>query len=214
MPDGGLHLEAPGLWVEIRDTVASGSPRAALFLDRDGTVMVDTGYPRQASDVTLIPEMLAVLRAANTAGVPVVIVSNQSGIARGLLTWSDFAAVNAQMLRLLAAEGYTVSAVLACGYYRSLDSELDFADHPMRKPNPGMLQLAAERLDLDLARSIMVGDKPSDLVAGSRAGLSLGFLIGTDDVPEAPMPFRWSQITGPDGWADLVATVTACGQHR
>jgi D-glycero-D-manno-heptose 1,7-bisphosphate phosphatase len=212
LSDGVLYLEGPGLWVQILAAGDAGRVSPALFVDRDGTLIADTGYPRRASDVSLIPEVLPALRAANAAGVPVVIASNQSGIARGLLGWPDFAAVNARMLDLLAAADCSVAAVLACGYYRSADRELDFEDHPMRKPNPGMLHLAAERISLDLGRSIIIGDKASDLAAGSRAGLDRGFLVGNAEATQVATSFRSSRISGPGDWANLVAAVTACGR--
>ncbi len=185
----------------------------ALFLDRDGTVMIDTGYPRRPDEVIVIREILPAIRAANAAGMPVVMVTNQSGIARGLLGWPNFAAVNARLVELLAAEGCTLSAVLACAYFRSSDPALDFADHPMRKPNPGMLLLAAERLAIDLGRSSIVGDRPGDIEAGARAGLSRGFLVGNDPGAVAvSMPY--SRIVSAADWDGLTAAVSASALPR
>jgi D-glycero-D-manno-heptose 1,7-bisphosphate phosphatase len=147
---------------------AAGTP--ALFLDRDGTISVDTGYPRDPAGVELRPDILPVIRAANAAGWPVVVATNQSGIARGYFGWKEFAAVNGRVLDLLAGQGCLVDMVVACAYHESGKGALGIADHPMRKPNPGMLQLAAERLGIDLARSVMIGDKPADVEAGRRAG--------------------------------------------
>lgn len=200
------RLAEPGLWVEL--LAKDWAPNCpALFLDRDGTVIEDTGYPRAASEVSLVSDLLPALRAAKAAGLPVVIVSNQSGIARGLLGWHEFAAVNARMLDLLRAAGGSVAAILACAYYRSADPTLDHEQHPMRKPNPGMLNLAAELLSLDLARSLIVGDKNSDLVAGYRAGLRRGFLIGNDKAGPFPTAFEWSRLDRRSEWRALVASV-------
>lgn len=181
-PAGRLPLKEAGLWVQCFAGKAETAGRPALFLDRDGTVNVDTGYPRTPDEISLLPEILPVIRAANAAGVPAVIVSNQSGVARGLLDWQDFAKVNARLLDLLHAEGCAIAMVLACAYHEAGLPPFDIPDHPMRKPNPGMLLLAATMLGIDLGRSIIVGDKPSDMEAGRRAGLQVGWLIGKDEV--------------------------------
>lgn len=179
--DFGGRLVEPGLWVEAigRTAWPAGSP--ALFLDRDGTVNVDTEFPSQPEEIVLRDEIVGIVRAANEAGIPVVIVTNQSGIARGYLDWSAFAAVNARVLELLRARGCGVDLVVACAYHESGTGPLAVADHPMRKPNPGMLLLAGERLGLDLSRSMMVGDKPTDMGAARRAGLAAGWLVGGGD---------------------------------
>ncbi len=171
-------LEGPGLWIERVGTRNFAPGRPALFLDRDGTISVDIGYPSDPAAILLRAEMLPAIHAANRAGLPVVVVTNQSGIARGFFGWDEFAAVNARVLALLAERGCGVDMVLACAYHEAGKGALGIADHPMRKPNPGMLLRAAEMLGLDLFRSIMAGDKPDDLEAGRRAGLPHLFLAG------------------------------------
>jgi D-glycero-D-manno-heptose 1,7-bisphosphate phosphatase len=184
-PADRLPLEEAGLWVQDLAGKAETAGRPALFLDRDGTVNLDTGYPRTPDEIVLLPEILPVIRAANAAGLPAVIVTNQSGVARGLLDWRDFAEVNERLLDLLHAEGCAIAMVLACAYHEAGWPPFDVADHPMRKPNPGMLLLAARMLGLDLERSIIVGDKPADMEAGRRAGLQAGWLIGDDEIAES-----------------------------
>ncbi|PLP56091.1 HAD family hydrolase [Mesorhizobium loti] len=171
-------LAEPGLWIErVGDkTFPSGCP--ALFLDRDGTINVDTGYPSNPRQVLLRGEILPVIQAANDAGWPVVIVTNQSGIARGYFGWEAFAAVNGRVLELLREKNCSADLVLACAYHEAGKGALAAGDHPMRKPNPGMLLRAAEILRVDLGGSIMVGDKEADIEAGRRAGLSRLFLVG------------------------------------
>ncbi|MGO4840849.1 D-glycero-alpha-D-manno-heptose-1,7-bisphosphate 7-phosphatase, partial [Rhizobiaceae sp. 2RAB30] len=141
------------MWVQPLTEAGKTKGRPALFLDRDGTINVDTDYPRDPDEIVLLAAILPVIRAANEANIPVVIVSNQSGIARGLLDWTDFAAVNARLLDLLAGQGCAIAMVLACAYHESGRPPLGVADHPMRKPNPGMLLRAAACLGLDLVRS-------------------------------------------------------------
>ncbi|TIO07310.1 HAD family hydrolase [Mesorhizobium sp.] len=170
-------LEEPGLWVERIGTAIFPAGTPALFLDRDGTINVDTGYPSDPADIVLRPEMLPVIRTANIAGLPAIVVSNQSGIARGYFGWSDFAAVNARLLALLEVQGCRIDLVLACAYHSSGTGELAAGDHPMRKPNPGMLLRARDLLGVDIGRSIIVGDKADDMEAGRRAGLGEGWLV-------------------------------------
>jgi D-glycero-D-manno-heptose 1,7-bisphosphate phosphatase len=182
MADGtaGLPLAEPGLWVERigKGTFPAGRP--ALFLDRDGTINVDTGYPSDPADMALRGDIAPAIEAANRGGVPVVIVTNQSGIARGYFGWDVFARVNRRVLDLLAEQNAFVDMVLACAYHEAGSGPLAVADHPMRKPNPGMLIEAARRLDLDLKRSLIVGDKSADMEAGQRAGLERGWLVDGD----------------------------------
>jgi D-glycero-D-manno-heptose 1,7-bisphosphate phosphatase len=184
MPERGLAPELarcliePGLWVEATGRTDWPKGRPALFLDRDGTINVDTDYPTHPDEIVLREGMAEIIRAGNEADIPVVVATNQSGIARGYFGWPEFAAVNGRVLDLLALTGCSVDLVIACAYHESGRGPLGVADHPMRKPKPGMLLLARDRLSLDLSRSIMVGDKPSDMAAAFGAGLAEGWLIG------------------------------------
>ncbi|MCF6097862.1 D-glycero-alpha-D-manno-heptose-1,7-bisphosphate 7-phosphatase [Mesorhizobium muleiense] len=173
-------LVEPGLWVERIGDKVFPERMPALFLDRDGTINVDTDYPSDPADIVLREDIAPVIAAANRAGIPVVVVTNQSGIARGYFDWSVFANVNGRVLELLRDQGAFVDMVLACAYHEAGSGPLAIAEHPMRKPNPGMLIEAAGRLRLDLQRSLIVGDKPADMEAGRRAGLSRGWLIDGD----------------------------------
>jgi D-glycero-D-manno-heptose 1,7-bisphosphate phosphatase len=136
-----------------------------LFLDRDGTLMEDPGYVSHLDQVRLIPGIAATLKRFREAGYALVIVTNQSGIGRGLYTWDDYDAVAARLEELLAAEGVAFDAVLACGH--APDEGCGW-----RKPAPGMIREAATLLALDLERSLLVGDKLSDLEAAAAAGLT------------------------------------------
>ncbi|MBZ9764418.1 HAD family hydrolase [Mesorhizobium sp. CA8] len=173
----GFPLAAPGLWVEQTTATSFPAGRPALFLDRDGTISVDTGYPDDPAAMVLRDGIAPAIEAANQRGVPVVVVTNQSGIARGYFGWDAFARVNGRVLELLAEQNAFVDMVLACAYHEAGRGLLTVADHPMRKPNPGMLLEAGRRLGLDLKRSLIIGDKPADMEAGRRAGLIRGWLI-------------------------------------
>jgi D-glycero-D-manno-heptose 1,7-bisphosphate phosphatase len=135
-----------------------------LFLDRDGTLMEDPGYVSHPDQVRLIPGVPAALKRFREAGYALVVVTNQSGIGRGLYSWDDYDAVAARFDELLAAEGVAFDAVLACAHAPD-------AGCGWRKPAPGMILEAAALLALDLGRSLLVGDKLSDLAAAAAAGL-------------------------------------------
>ncbi|RWN28511.1 MAG: HAD-IIIA family hydrolase [Mesorhizobium sp.] len=206
---GRFPLAEPGLWVEqVGSRVfAAGSP--ALFLDRDGTINVDTGYPDDPAEMVLRADIAAVIAAANRAGIPVIIVTNQSGIARGYFGWGDFAAVNGRVLELLRVDNAFVDMVVACAYHEAGSGVLAAADHPMRKPNPGMLLEAARRLRLDLRRSLIVGDKKADMEAGQRAGLSQGWLVDGQAAVRSGFTIRpWCERADFDG---LLAAIAALG---
>ena len=200
-------LGEPGLWVErIGDRIFPAG-RPALFLDRDGTINVDTDYPSDPAQIVLREDIAPVIAAANRAGIPVVVVTNQSGIARGYFGWNVFANVNDRVLELLRDQGAFVDMVLACAYHEAGSGPLAIADHPMRKPNPGMLLEAAKRLRLDLKRSLIVGDKPADMEAGRRAGLSRGWLIDGEASDRAG--FRTMRLRDGSDLAGLQAAIEA-----
>lgn len=144
--------------------------KPAFFLDRDGTLNEEVDYLCRPEDLRLVPGAAGALAKLNRLGIPVVVVTNQSGIGRGLYGWEDFAAVMDRMGFLLAQEGARVDAVYASPHHAKGQGEYAVVDHPDRKPNPGMLRRAAQEHALDLSRSWMVGDKAIDLEAGRRAG--------------------------------------------
>lgn len=178
------YLEEPGLWVQPFPRGIDFSGRPALFLDRDGVLNVDTGYPAAPGDIVILDRAVSLIRAANRAGSPAIVVSNQSGIARGYFSWLDFAAVTAHIAEELEARDARLDLVLACAYHPHGQPPLDIADHPMRKPNPGMLLRAAALCGADLAGSVIVGDRASDMEAGRKAGLRRGLLAGSGAAAE------------------------------
>lgn len=135
----------------------------AFFLDRDGTIIVDAHYPKDPEQVCLVPGAAAALRQLAEWGFALVVVSNQSGIGRGLVTPAEAAAVHERFVALLAEQGVRLAGSYYCPHGPA-------AGCACRKPLPGMLRQAAAELRLDLARSFMVGDKESDLEAGQAAG--------------------------------------------
>ncbi|MFD0937171.1 D-glycero-alpha-D-manno-heptose-1,7-bisphosphate 7-phosphatase, partial [Methylobacterium trifolii] len=164
------------IWYEVRHRPAPGT--RALFLDRDGVIIRDRHYLRDPDGVELLDGIVAIMRAAQRSGVPCIVVTNQSGIGRGLFGWPEFYAVQERMLEDLARAGVTPAALLACTHHPEAKAAYRLADPPMRKPNPGMILRAAESLGLSAAESLMIGDKGDDMAAAAAAGLSGGILVG------------------------------------
>lgn len=176
------RIDGEGIYVWVRPGALSpgrAGPRAALFLDRDGTIVEEVGHLRRAADVRLIDRAAEVVAEANALAIPVIVVTNQSGIARGLFDWADFAAVEARIGDELAVRGARLDAVLACPHHRDGRAPYGHTDHPARKPNPGLLRRAALLLTLDAARSWIVGDRTGDILAGRAAGLAGGMHVAT-----------------------------------
>jgi D-glycero-D-manno-heptose 1,7-bisphosphate phosphatase len=159
--------------------------RPALFLDRDGVIVEEVNYLSRPEDVRLIDGAARIIAEANRKDIPVIVVTNQSGIARGFFGWAEFAMVQQKMLDDLAAMGASVDGVFACPHHKSGKAPFNINNHPARKPNPGMLLLAAETFGIDLSRSWIVGDKAGDLGAGRNAGIAGGVHVltghGNDD---------------------------------
>jgi D-glycero-D-manno-heptose 1,7-bisphosphate phosphatase len=174
-----MIIDEGGLWCEIDYAGSADGP--ALFLDRDGVIVADTRYLGRPEDLRMIQGAAAAIAQCNALEIPVVLVTNQSGIARGYYDWNSFRNVQVAMSEALAAAGAHIDAVLACAYHADGRAPLRIADHPWRKPNPGMILEAARRMGVDLSRSWIVGDTVSDLVAGKTAGLMGGTLIISED---------------------------------
>lgn len=167
-------LDDEDVWCETLRPPAGSSDRPALFLDRDGVVVEETKYLSRPEDVRLIPGAAGLIAAANRRHVPVILITNQSGIGRGYYGWDAFAAVQRVLLERLETSHAFVDAVYACPHHADGIAPYRHPDHPARKPNPGMLLRAKAALGLDLASSWVVGDRAGDLDAGRRARLAGG----------------------------------------
>ncbi len=177
-------VDGLGCWARVRQQSTALSA-SALFLDRDGVIIEDVGYLSRPLGIRLIDGAASAIARVNALGIPVVSVTNQSGIARGLYTWSDFEAVQDALEHDLMQHSAHLDMVLACGYHGVGHGELNVADHAWRKPNPGMLLAARDRLRLNLETCWIVGDRISDLEAGYGAGVRRGALVRSDYVSDA-----------------------------
>jgi len=144
--------------------------RPAVFLDRDGTIVREVDYLRSVDQLRLLRGAAEAIRRLNEAGFVVVLATNQSGIARGLLTESDLQAVHDELQRRLAQRGAHLDAIYHCPHHPEASVQAYRKRCRCRKPAPGLLQRAARELDVDLARSFAIGDSARDVEAGARAG--------------------------------------------
>jgi D-glycero-D-manno-heptose 1,7-bisphosphate phosphatase len=154
-------------------------PRPAIYLDRDGTLVEEVDYRVDPGQVRRIPGAAAAVRRLNQAGWPVVIVTNQSMIARGMANERQLVRIHARLTELLSAEGARLDGIYYCPHHPELGEPPYRAACDCRKPLPGLLRQAARELDLDLAQSAMIGDSLRDLAAGQAAGCRQLVLVRT-----------------------------------
>ena len=158
--------------------------RRALFLDRDGVINQDVGYLYRPEEVRWVDGVVPLCLAAQDLGYVLIVVTNQSGIARGLYTTADFDALMQWMRSALEDRGVLLGAVYHCPFHPEHGIGEWRQEHEDRKPAPGMLFRAARDLGLDLAESVLVGDRCSDVAAANAAGLRRAFLLsGTERAP-------------------------------
>ena len=138
--------------------------KPCLFLDRDGVIIEDCHYIKDPEKVKLCPGIIQLIEIANKLEWYVVVITNQSGIHRGLISWDQYRTINSKMIKLLGKNAL-ISAIYANG------SNPKSGINSWRKPSPLMLLDAAETLNINLKESIIIGDRLSDLVAGKQAGL-------------------------------------------
>ena len=151
----------------------------AIFLDRDGVINVDTGYVYQIDDFQFIDGVIDALRELKQKGYLLVVVTNQSGIARGLFTEEQFMSLTEWMDWSLADRGVDLDGIYSCPHHPSEGSDQYRKSCTCRKPGPDMILDAVKHLDIDLTRSYMVGDKPSDMKAAINAGVAHKILVET-----------------------------------
>ncbi len=167
--------------------------RAALFVDRDGTLVHDVPYNGDPEQARLVPGAARALRWVRDAGIPTVVITNQSGVAQGLHTEDDVRAVHDRMRRLLQLEGADVDGLYYCPHHPEHGGPCD-----CRKPQPGLLLRAMRELEIDAAESLMIGDAQRDLDAAHAAGVPAAALTawGDDHAIERGETVyrRWTEI--------------------
>lgn len=174
--------------------------RPAAFLDRDGTLIADPGYLHRPEEVRLLPGAAGAVSRLNAAGYAVVVVTNQSGIARGLYDVAAYEAVQRRLADLLQAAGARLDGAYYCPHHPDQSGPC-----ACRKPGVGLFEEAARALGLDLRRSWFVGDKASDVVPARALG-GRGVLVSTGDGPAHAAAARAAGAT-------VVADLAAAADH-
>jgi len=176
--------------------------RPAVFLDRDGTLIEERSYLADPDGVTLLPGVVTGLQALHEAGYLLIVVTNQSGIARGLIRAVDYERVRQRLDEMLARSGVALDGVYVCPHHPAITGPCD-----CRKPGLALYQQAAAEHDIDLARSAFIGDKPGDVEpASSLGGRAILVRTGYGRTSESAVD---ADVAVADDFAGAVAMVLA-----
>ena len=167
-----------GIWIS-KQSPRKSRHGAALFLDRDGVIIKDTHYISRAENVVLEHGAVELLKWAHDIGLAIVVVTNQSGIARGMFGWTEFESVETEIARQLSAQSVHIDLTIACAFHKDHTPDFGAAQDRWRKPGPAMLELGASMVSADLGASWIVGDRASDIGAAANAGLAGGVHVQT-----------------------------------
>jgi len=151
---------------------------SAVFMDRDGTINEEVNYLSRMEQLRLYPQTCEAVRLVNEAGMKAVVVTNQSGIARGYFTEEFVRSVHDRINEILAAKGARIDGFYVCPHHPVYGNGVYKLDCVCRKPKPGLLLQAAAEMGIDLSRSYMVGDMLKDIEAGKKVGVK-GILVRT-----------------------------------
>jgi D-glycero-D-manno-heptose 1,7-bisphosphate phosphatase len=179
MPDG------------LESITGKSQTRKAVFIDRDGTLNEDIGYVSRPEELALYPWSAEAVRLINQSGLLAVVITNQSGIARGMYTEEILAEIHSRMIRELALQGARVDAVYYCPHHPEIGSRRYRLECECRKPQPGLLNAAARDHDIDLARSFVIGDKASDIKLAERTGARAALVLTGFGRETLAHPERW-----------------------
>jgi D-glycero-D-manno-heptose 1,7-bisphosphate phosphatase len=160
----------------------------AAFIDRDGVINEDRAYVYRPDDFKFIPGSVAALRALREAGFALVVITNQSGIARGLFSEAQYLELQAYLREQLSAAGVTLDSIQYCPHLPDAAVAQYRQDCECRKPRAGMILTAARQLDIDVSQSILVGDRTADVLAGRAAGVGRCFLVRSGQTLTAEDP--------------------------
>lgn len=141
-----------------------------LFIDRDGTINTEVDFLTRPEELQLIPHAAEAIREANRLGIKTIVITNQSGIARGLLSENDVHAVHQKLEELLSERGAHIDAIYYCPHHPDYGTPQYRKDCTCRKPKTGMLEQAAQKFGINLRSSFVVGDRWVDMKAGEQAG--------------------------------------------
>lgn len=169
-------FKPPGIWFHQPQSNVQ-APRPGIILDRDGVLVREMNYLRRPEDVALEPAVAELLHWVKSSDILIAVVTNQSGIDRGIISWDEFLSVEQEISRQLRTKGLSVDLSVACPFHPDCTPAYAEEHSYWRKPGPGMLRFAGETLGLVLDQSWMIGDKASDIVSAKAAGLAGAFFL-------------------------------------
>lgn len=203
-------INSNGLWGQNLSPSKTFKGRPALFVDRDGVIVVETHYLHQEEKCELIQGVAKPLTTANQMMTPVILVTNQGGIGREIFDWPEFMSVQQKIVNDLSDLGAHIDAVFSCPHHPKGTAPYDDGQSNDRKPNPGMLMAAKDMLGIDLSASWIVGDRSGDLEAGKRAGLSGGVLVSTGYGYQQQQQQMAQDLDGPDYQVITASSLGEC----
>jgi D-glycero-D-manno-heptose 1,7-bisphosphate phosphatase len=171
----------------------------ALLLDRDGVINVDRNYVWRIEDFEFLPSIFDLCHTAQALGLMVIVATNQAGIGRGYYTEQDFQILTDWMLAEFRTRDIDIRRVYHCPYHPTHGIGKYLRDSPDRKPNPGMILRARDEFGLDLSRSVLVGDRDSDIVAGRTAGVGYNVKL-LHDAPCSPDRLEFNTLHAIGDW--------------
>lgn len=166
-------------------------PSQAIFIDRDGTLNEDIGYVSAPEELILFPWAAQAVRLINRAGLKAIVITNQSGIARGMYTEETLNDIHSTMLELLSRQDARIDAIYYCPHHPEAGSARYRLNCDCRKPKTGMLETAAREHRIDLADSFVIGDKASDIELARNAGARSALVLTGYGRETREHPDRW-----------------------
>lgn len=176
-----------------------------LFLDRDDVVVKNIPYNKDPEQVELIPAAVELMREAHAQGFWVALVTNQSGIGRGRISWSEYKSVHQRMLKLLADQGVWIDECVWASYIGNEGVQAGRVLAGLRKPRAGMFQLVRDKLKVDMKSSIMVGDSATDLIAAFAAGVGRCYLFESDKSEQEKKALTEFSASHPEFWYQAIS---------
>ena len=174
-------IDGIGLWSEVLSKNDKLDGKPALFLDRDGTIVKEQEYLHEPKNVKLNKNIGHIINACNKINVPVIEITNQSGIGRGYYSWDDFIKTEQEIRKILLLENAKIDMLCACAFHNNALGKYKIDNHSWRKPNVGMLMEAKKSLNIDLNKSWIIGDSLSDIKAGVNAGIKGGIYLNAEN---------------------------------
>ena len=171
----------------------------AIFLDRDGTLNPDPGYIADPDDYELFPGVGEALASLKKAGYLLILITNQSGVSRGLISWQQLELIHQKLQNLLAASGAALDAIYVCPHHPDFSPVNGISVCDCRKPQPGLVLRAIKDFEVDIRSSFVIGDRSSDIKAALATGIQ-PIYIGSVPLPGYETVPTFSDLRNAAAW--------------